>query len=247
MMSVPEKKCYCSGFGHNPACPVAMAGLLVALRNVPAVPERDMGLRAELDAKDAEIACLKAEVETLKEKTQVYRQRYQDRRREVVERRMEINEAKAAHDAEIQRLRKELAEAMAGAQRWCNAYYELRKAGDGEHAEIARLKALHASINMAQGAEIQRLRDQLQNVETWAHAFSEMAGKAEFDLAAAEEELEKLRKANDGPDMGAGHNVRSGLFNRVDDHALDHRLGIAMPEGEPCEPRPTGARWRAMV
>jgi hypothetical protein len=29
--------------------------------------------------------------------------------------------------------------------------------------------------------------------------------------------------------------------------ALDHRLGIAQPEGEPCEPRPTGVRWRAMI
>ena len=99
----------------------------------------------------------------------------------------------------------------------------------------------------AKDAEIARLRDQLQNVETWAHAFSEMAGKAEWDLAAAEEELEKLRKANDAPNVGVGHNVRGGLLNRLDDHALDHRLGIAQPEGEPCEPRPTGARWRAMV
>jgi hypothetical protein len=58
---------------------------------------------------------------------------------------------------------------------------------------------------------------------------------------------EQLRKASDGPDMGTGHDVRCGLLNRVHDHALNHRLGIAQPEGEPCEPRPAGARWRAMV
>jgi len=65
------------------------------------------------------------------------------------------------------------------------------------------------------------------------------------------EREEQLRKASDeantsAPIPGPKTMVGSGALVAVAD-ALDPRLGIAQPEGGPCEPRPTRARWRAMV
>jgi hypothetical protein len=98
---------------------------------------------------------------------------------------------------------------------------DLRAALDAKDVEIARLTAA-----------LKRANDQAEHFER------------EWYLRG--DELEQLRKASDGPDMGAGHDVPGGLLNRVHDHALDHRLGIAQPEGEPCEPR-TWRRVRPMV
>jgi hypothetical protein len=73
------------------------------------------------------------------------------------------------------------------------------------------------------------------------------------DLASrALRDLELMRKASDettaqaAPIPGPKTMVGSGALVAIAD-ALDHRLGTALPEGEPCEPRPAGARWRAMV
>jgi hypothetical protein len=65
------------------------------------------------------------------------------------------------------------------------------------------------------------------------------------------EREEQLRKASDeantsAPIPGPKTMVGIGALVATAD-ALDPRLGIAQPEGEPCEPRPTRARWRAMV
>jgi hypothetical protein len=112
------------------------------------------------------------------------------------------------------------------------------KAEPQAHMMSAPDMGLRAKLD-AQDAEIARLTAALKRANDQAEHF-----EREWYLRG--DELEQLRKASDGP-MGTGHDVRGGLLNRIHDHALDHRLGIALPEGEPCEPRPAGARWRAMV
>jgi hypothetical protein len=107
----------------------------------------------------------------------------------------------------------------------------------------------------AKNVEIQRLQKQ-------ADFYRERYQEARREVCDRLIELEQLRKGvmPNAEGLGATAAARTegahavagdasaktrGLMTVADN--LGHRLGIAQPEGEPCEPRPAGARWRAMV
>jgi hypothetical protein len=113
-----------------------------------------------------------------------------------------------------------------------------------QYAPVSNLMGLSMRAELdAKDAEIKSLRDRLAVTRS-------VMSKYEAEFSCLLDELEQLRKASDDKvrTSGAVGDVRSdvrvsvaqGILAVAD--PLDHRLGIAQPEGEPCEPRPL-LRW----
>jgi hypothetical protein len=139
---------------------------------------------------------------------------------------------------------------------------------DAKDAEIARLREGIRDRDFEVKLLAGHIRNHLAEIERLRVQVAGMTGQADGYRAVIRELSEQLRKEIDANNAGrvqrgnATANVKTttqaapipGPQAVLDSRALvataptlDPRLGIAQPEGEPCEPRPTGARWRVMV
>jgi hypothetical protein len=127
----------------------------------------------------------------------------------------------------------------------------LPAACSSEFAQLKARKAMWTETPWSLRAELDAKDVEIASLKANAAMWERLCLQAQDLASRALRDLELMRKASDeantsAPISGPKTMVGSGALVAVAD-ALDPRLGIAQPEGEPCEPRPTGVRWRAMV